>query len=158
MQQVATSHELYSHPVNRFVAGFLGSPGMNLLELPLARDRARHLATGVGHQFRTSRRDEHGPIAHRHHGDGFGNLPIGASPAEQVFDRVLVSIGRKPNPVPGIEKTKAKVNERGFVEVARPHQAEGSGEYRIRGEHFGVSTGITQCDDVQVRPRFEGAK
>ena len=36
---------------------------------------------------------------------------------EQTFDRVLVSIGRKPNPVPGIEKTKAKVNQRGFVEV-----------------------------------------
>ena len=36
---------------------------------------------------------------------------------EQTFDRVLVSIGRKPNPVPGIETTKAKVNQRGFVEV-----------------------------------------
>jgi len=36
---------------------------------------------------------------------------------EQTFDRVLVSIGRKPNPVPGIEKTKVKVNQRGFVEI-----------------------------------------
>jgi dihydrolipoamide dehydrogenase len=36
---------------------------------------------------------------------------------EQTFDRVLVSIGRKPNPVPGIEKTRAVVNARGFVEV-----------------------------------------
>ena len=36
---------------------------------------------------------------------------------DQVFDRVLVSIGRRPNPVPGIEKTKAAVNQRGFVEV-----------------------------------------
>jgi dihydrolipoamide dehydrogenase len=36
---------------------------------------------------------------------------------EQTFDRVLVSIGRKPNPVPGIEKTKVVVNQRGFVEV-----------------------------------------
>ena len=36
---------------------------------------------------------------------------------EQVFDRVLVSIGRKPNPVPGIEKTRVKVNQRGFIEV-----------------------------------------
>ena len=37
---------------------------------------------------------------------------------EQTFDRVLVSIGRRPNPVPGIEKTKVAVNERGFVEVS----------------------------------------
>src|SRR5215212_11362069 len=36
---------------------------------------------------------------------------------EQTFDRVLVSIGRKPNPVPGIEKTKVIVNPRGFIEV-----------------------------------------
>jgi dihydrolipoamide dehydrogenase len=36
---------------------------------------------------------------------------------EQTFDRVLVSIGRRPNPVPGIERTGVKVNPRGFVEV-----------------------------------------
>jgi dihydrolipoamide dehydrogenase len=36
---------------------------------------------------------------------------------EQTFDRVLVSIGRRPNPVPGIENTGVKVNARGFVEV-----------------------------------------
>jgi dihydrolipoamide dehydrogenase len=36
---------------------------------------------------------------------------------EETFDRVLVSIGRKPNPVPGIEKTGVKVGPRGFIEV-----------------------------------------
>lgn len=36
---------------------------------------------------------------------------------EQTFDRVLVSIGRKPNPVPGIEKTSVAVDARGFIEV-----------------------------------------
>ncbi|CAN5856008.1 dihydrolipoyl dehydrogenase [soil metagenome] len=36
---------------------------------------------------------------------------------EQTFDRVLVSIGRKPNLVPGIDKTKVVVNARGFIEV-----------------------------------------
>jgi dihydrolipoamide dehydrogenase len=36
----------------------------------------------------------------------------------QVFDRVLVSVGRKPNSnVPGLEKTRVKVGERGFIEV-----------------------------------------
>jgi len=32
VQQVGTPDELYSEPVNRFVAGFIGSPGMNFLE------------------------------------------------------------------------------------------------------------------------------
>jgi len=36
---------------------------------------------------------------------------------EQTFDRVLVSIGRKPNPVAGIENTRVVVNARGFIEV-----------------------------------------
>jgi len=37
---------------------------------------------------------------------------------EQSFDRVLVSIGRRPNSRDlGLENTKVKVNERGFVEV-----------------------------------------
>jgi dihydrolipoamide dehydrogenase len=46
---------------------------------------------------------------------------------EQTFDRVLVSVGRRPNPVPGIENTGVKVTDRGFVEVnealqtAEPH-------------------------------------
>jgi multiple sugar transport system ATP-binding protein len=34
LQQVGTPHELYDRPVNLFVAGFMGSPAMNLVELP----------------------------------------------------------------------------------------------------------------------------
>ena len=36
LQQVGTPRELYDHPDNVFVAGFIGSPAMNLLDLPLA--------------------------------------------------------------------------------------------------------------------------
>jgi multiple sugar transport system ATP-binding protein len=32
LQQVATPQEVYDHPVNLFVAGFIGSPAMNILE------------------------------------------------------------------------------------------------------------------------------
>ena len=38
LQQLATPMELYSKPANRFVAGFIGSPGMNFLEGTLGRD------------------------------------------------------------------------------------------------------------------------
>src|SRR5688572_25487419 len=33
LQQVGTPQELYDHPDNRFVAGFIGSPAMNFLEV-----------------------------------------------------------------------------------------------------------------------------
>ena len=36
---------------------------------------------------------------------------------DQTFDRVLVSVGRRPSPVPGVEKTAVVVNTRGFIEV-----------------------------------------
>jgi len=37
---------------------------------------------------------------------------------EQTFDRVLVSVGRRPNSaVPGLETTGVKVTDRGFIEV-----------------------------------------
>jgi multiple sugar transport system ATP-binding protein len=35
LQQVAKPQELYSHPANLFVAGFIGSPAMNLLDARL---------------------------------------------------------------------------------------------------------------------------
>jgi multiple sugar transport system ATP-binding protein len=41
LQQCATPREMYDRPANRFVAGFLGSPGMNLLELPHADGSVR---------------------------------------------------------------------------------------------------------------------
>ena len=48
LQQVATPEDLYDRPANTFVAGFLGSPGMNLLEGMLVESGA---ASGVmGHR------------------------------------------------------------------------------------------------------------
>ena len=38
LQQVATPQELYSRPANLFVAGFIGSPAMNLVDARLERD------------------------------------------------------------------------------------------------------------------------
>ena len=41
-----------------------------------------------------------------------------AEQKEQTFDRVLISIGRRPNPVAGIDNTGVVVNGRGFIEVS----------------------------------------
>jgi len=40
LQQVGTPRELYDRPVNRFVAGFIGSPAMNLCEVALGANGA----------------------------------------------------------------------------------------------------------------------
>jgi multiple sugar transport system ATP-binding protein len=43
LQQVAAPKDLYDHPVNLFVVGFIGSPAMNLIEDD-SRGLGRHLA------------------------------------------------------------------------------------------------------------------
>jgi multiple sugar transport system ATP-binding protein len=45
LQQVAEPQTLYDHPVNLFVAGFIGSPAMNMIEATLARSNGSLTAT-----------------------------------------------------------------------------------------------------------------
>jgi multiple sugar transport system ATP-binding protein len=50
LQQVAPPSELYSNPVNMFVAGFIGSPAMNMVDVSLEQD-----ATGIYVKFADER-------------------------------------------------------------------------------------------------------
>ena len=47
LQQCASPRELYDNPVNQFVAGFIGSPAMNLQSAPLTDGGARLAGTVV---------------------------------------------------------------------------------------------------------------
>src|SRR5579862_8325811 len=47
LQQCATPRELYDNPVNQFVAGFIGSPAMNLQTAPLTEGGARLAGTVI---------------------------------------------------------------------------------------------------------------
>ena len=48
LQQVGSPQELYDHPDNRFVAGFIGSPSMNFLEVDVTRDGDKVQLKGDG--------------------------------------------------------------------------------------------------------------
>ena len=51
---------------------------------------------------------------------------------EKVFDRVLVSVGRKPNSeIPGLEKTRVQVGPRGFIPVNKQLQTDDPSIYAI---------------------------
>ncbi len=51
---------------------------------------------------------------------------------EKTFDRVLVSVGRKPNSeIPGLETTQVHVSPRGFVEVSKQLQTADPSIYAI---------------------------
>jgi len=51
---------------------------------------------------------------------------------EKVFDKVLVSVGRKPNSeIPGLDKTQVKVGQRGFIQVNKQLQTDDPSIYAI---------------------------
>ncbi len=51
---------------------------------------------------------------------------------EKLFDKVLVSVGRKPNSeIPGLEKTQIKVGQRGFIQVNKQLQTDAPAIYAI---------------------------
>ncbi len=52
LQQLATPQDLYDHPVNKFVAGFIGSPSMNFLDMNLEASDGRLYACTEGFKMR----------------------------------------------------------------------------------------------------------
>ncbi|HEX2189198.1 MAG TPA: TOBE domain-containing protein, partial [Longimicrobiaceae bacterium] len=79
VQQIAAPLELYDHPANRFVAGFIGSPAMNFFEGTVGRDD--------GAEFRAA-------------GDAF-RLPLSAEWAERLrpYAGRAVVLGIRPESV-----------------------------------------------------------
>jgi multiple sugar transport system ATP-binding protein len=63
LQQVDTPQTLYDNPVNQFVAGFIGSPSINLVEAELERDGA-----GLWVRFGEHRLPVDAQLAQRHSG------------------------------------------------------------------------------------------
>src|SRR5205085_5696509 len=48
------------------------------------------------------------------------------------FDRVLVSVGRKPNSeIPGLDKTRVQLGDRGFIQVNKQLQTDDASIYAI---------------------------
>jgi dihydrolipoamide dehydrogenase len=60
-----------------------------------------------------------------------GRLPDGMA-NERTFDRVLVSVGRRPNSaVPGLDKTRVTVKRKGFIETTPSRETAESSIYAI---------------------------
>jgi multiple sugar transport system ATP-binding protein len=78
LQQVAPTQELYDRPLNLFVAGFIGSPSMNLVEATIGRSGERVTAT-IGNDTIT-----------------LDDETLAAHPAIRGFDGRMVVLGVRP--------------------------------------------------------------
>jgi multiple sugar transport system ATP-binding protein len=88
LQQVASPQELYDHPANLFVAGFIGSPAMNFMAGTLEEGKLR---TGLGEMPLTAR--------HRQAVEAFGagrDVIVGIRP-ENFEDASMVSPDLRPS-------------------------------------------------------------
>jgi multiple sugar transport system ATP-binding protein len=84
LQQCASPRELYENPVNQFVAGFIGSPAMNLLTVPL---------TGGGVRLAGTTLPLPAPIRAAAAAAGLGQLVVGIRPEHLHFSGELEAPG-----------------------------------------------------------------
>jgi multiple sugar transport system ATP-binding protein len=123
IQQVGTPAALYAHPVNLFVAGFIGSPAMNFLPAQLDGDQLRTSIGDLGITAEMRRRLDAGA------GGGRRGVIVGIRP-EHFEDASLVS-----------------APERGHVFTAKIEvlEALGSDSYA----HFTVDSPPVSADGLQ---------
>jgi len=139
IQQVGTPADLYEHPVNRFVAGFIGSPAMNFLPGQLDGDRLR---TPIGDLRLTGemrRRLEAGG------GGGRRGVLVGIRP-EHFEDASLVTL-----PAPGhIFKTK--------IEVLEALGSDSYAHFTVDSPRISSSELEELADEANVASSAEGAQ
>ena len=80
IQQVAPPLEVYNRPANRFVAGFIGSPAMNFLELAVGEDALLDEAAGIA--IRLPDRSRAALRPYRHRNVVLGIRPEGLRPVD----------------------------------------------------------------------------
>ncbi len=81
IQQQGTPEELFKRPVNKFVAGFLGTPPMNFLDADIVERGDEIWVTGKG--FELALVEEHAEAARAHRAK---QITVGIRPSDLVFD------------------------------------------------------------------------
>jgi len=127
LQQVDTPRQLYDNPVNQFVAGFIGSPAMNLQTVPLTESGVRLAGTTIPLPVAARTAASQAGLSelvlgirpeHLHLADGVGELHAEVMLVEELGADALLHVrpagggnpmvarteGRKP-PAPGQEVT-----------------------------------------------------
>jgi multiple sugar transport system ATP-binding protein len=98
LQQVGTPQQLYDHPINRFVAGFIGSPSMNFAEVTMSgKEGASTLTDDAGSikiPLPPRFREAVGPTTGRKLVAGFRpeHLEIGEADAKSVALRATADV------------------------------------------------------------------
>ena len=135
LQQVAAPQELYDHPVNLFVGGFIGSPAMNVVEATLERSNG-DLAAVLGDQRVT-----------------LGEETLAARPALRAYEGRKVILGIRPENLEDAELAAEWARDSYIRGECSLREALGS-ELMV---HFRVNCRPAITDDVRELQRDVGA-
>ena len=108
LQQVATPSEIYHRPKNLFVAGFIGTPAMTLIEGEMTTDGGKSEVRAGGLHFRLA--------------DGYC--------ARMPSDGTRISIGVRPEDI-----SIGAGDQKGRIRVVEPTGHESIVIDRVRGRH-----------------------
>jgi multiple sugar transport system ATP-binding protein len=136
LQQVDAPQELYDHPDNLFVGGFIGSPAMNMIEAKLEPSDGG-LAAAIGSQRL-----------------GLGEETLSARPALRSYEGRNVILGIRPEDLEDVElepETLAERRLRGEVEL---REALGS-EILV---HFRTDATPAETDETRELQKDVGAE
>jgi ABC-type Fe3+/spermidine/putrescine transport system ATPase subunit len=156
VQQVATSRELYAHPINRFVAGFIGTPPMNFLAATVQSSVNGHVAespfTVVTPGFSL-------PLPAR-------VISSGVRDRSRLVPGVALTLGVRPEdlivgPPAGVDGPRGRVvvvepqGDERIVSVALSDGDSAQAVWKVRAPKYGPGANVTVGDSVglTVRPR-----
>jgi multiple sugar transport system ATP-binding protein len=127
LQQVAPPQELYDHPVNLFVGGFIGSPAMNLVEATLQRANGGLTAELGGQRI------------------ALGDETLSARPALKAFEGRTVILGIRPEDLEDAALDSDKPEDRRLRGKVELREALGA-EIMV---HFTVDARPALTEDVR---------
>ena len=102
LQQLDTPQRLFSHPANVFVAAFIGSPAMNLVQAQVAKDDSQYVLSVGSWQLEVGHREELAPYVGSRVDVGmrpsdFSVAADGKPPALTVVADVVEDLGTELN-------------------------------------------------------------
>jgi multiple sugar transport system ATP-binding protein len=127
IQQVASPQDLYDHPVNLFVGGFIGSPAMNMVEATLGRANGGLAAEAGGQRI------------------VLGEEAVSARPALKKFEGRKVVLGIRPEDLEDAALASDVPTDRRLRGKVELREALGS-EIMV---HFTIDAPPALTDDVR---------
>lgn len=134
VQQIGTPKEVFDHPANRFVAGFVGTPPMNFFDVTLEREGDKFILRGT--DFSLPLLKEHGKILENNNLNSkevvLGVRPKDIFPREELIDSMKDIVEKVQAPVDFVEllgsETYLHFSLNGAAAVAR---ASANANYNI---------------------------